>query len=230
MRTGNYSQPGPCSKQPPLIKTLLDRNMRIKSLFILAFLMTSDLYGQNEGSILKKIDYVELGLFSHSISLPFQASNHIIGLNRSPGVSLGAGTGIWKERKKFNTKYYASLSFYHQQELHYGIELNNSILAQYRLFSKLTLEGSLGIAYLHTFEDAPIYKEKDGAYIQVRDWGRAQLSTNASIGISVPLSEKISALANYKFLLQLPFARKGGVLFIPHSRFLLGLRVSIDQT
>ncbi len=215
--------------ESPLNTTLVYKSMRIVWVSILAFFISSDLYGQNEGSVLKKIDFVQLGIFSHSISLPFEASNHIIGLNRSPGITIGAATGIWKEGRKFSTKYYASLSFYHQRELHYGIELNNSILAQYRLFSKLNLEGSLGIAYLHTFEDAPIYKEKDGAYIQVRDWGRAQITTNALIGISVPLSDKINAVANYKFLLQLPFARKGGVLFIPHSRFLLGVRLSIDQ-
>ena len=135
---------------------------------------------------------------------------------------------IWKKREKFNTKYFLSFAAYHQKELHYGFELSNSLLAQYRIFSKAFLEGGIGIGYLHTIEDAPVYKIKDGKYVQVRDWGRPQITVNSSIGAGFNLTEGISIVTKYKFLLQLPFARKAGIFIIPHARFSLRAILNIN--
>lgn len=195
---------------------------------ILAILCAFKSFGQNKNSFIKKLDFVELSFFSHSISYPLKASNHIIGINRAPGVSLGVAKSVWKEKKRLKTKYYLSLSFYHQKELHYGIELSNSILVQYTIFSKVNLEGALGLGYLHTFEDAPIYEQKNGIYSQISDWGRSQFTVSSFIGTSVQISQKIALITNYKFLLQLPFARKAEITFIPHSRVSLGLRMNIN--
>ncbi|MEO1253666.1 MAG: hypothetical protein AAFY41_02095 [Bacteroidota bacterium] len=192
---------------------------------MLGFLTFFESFGQEKSNQI--IDFLEMGLFSHSISLPLEASNGVIGLNRVPGITLGAAKQVWRKRTKLNAYYVISFSAYHQEELHYGLTLSNALQAQYRIFQKVNLEGGLGLGYLHTFEDAPIYQYKEGTYQQVRDWGRPQLTTHALIGISLPVSDKVSVTTHYKFMLQLPFASKGGILFIPHSRFGLGARLKI---
>lgn len=183
--------------------------------------------GQENRLLNTFFDFAEVSLFSHSVSLPLSASNQLIGLNRSPGISIGLAKSIWKKREKLTTNYFLSFSAYHQKKLHYGLELSNTLLAQYRLFSKINIDGGVGVGYLHTFEDAAVYKQTNGQYEQVSDWGRPQGLAHALIGTSVGLSNKINLVAHYKFLLQLPFARKGGVFFIPHSRFSIGVRINL---
>ena len=128
--------------------------------FIVATLFANSLFGQETNTPLNhRIEFVQAGLFIHSISLPLNASNHFIGLNRLPGISAGIGLNIGKDQKKLDAKYLAAFSAYHQQNLHNGFELNNILLVQYRLLPGFYLEGGPGIGYLHTFEDAPVYPE-----------------------------------------------------------------------
>ncbi|TRX57676.1 hypothetical protein FNH22_14790 [Fulvivirga sp. M361] len=201
----------------------------MKAVLLIFFsLVVSALYGQGIETK-KRIDFIQGGVFIHSVSLPFKASNQLVGLNRLPGLRIGAGINIWKQRKRLCTKYLVSFSAYHQKELHYGYELSNSLLAQYRLFSKIYLEGGLGLGYLHTFEDAALYKTENGQYQQHRDWGRAQCTVNVFMGFLVPVSDRLGLFTNYNSVLQQPFARKAGVLFISHTRIALGARVNLHR-
>ncbi|MDN5214780.1 hypothetical protein QQ020_22060 [Fulvivirgaceae bacterium BMA12] len=198
-------------------------------LFIATSIFTCSLYAQKANHPLsQRIESAQVGLFVHSISLPFSASNHFVGLNRLPGISAGVGLDIGKNQKKLDAKYSVAFSAYHQKNLHNGFELNNILLLQYELFPGFHLEGGPGLGYLHTFEDAPVYRLEGGEYQQVRSWGRAQVTASMLLGIFVPVSQRIGIVTNYQFLFQWPFATKAGVFFIPQSRINLGTRININ--
>ncbi len=198
-------------------------------LFIAITVFTCSLYAQKANRTLRqKIEFAQAGLFIHSISLPVSASNHFVGLNRLPGISAGIGLDIGRNQKKLDAKYLTTFSAYHQKNLHNGFELNNILLIQYELFPRFYLEGGPGLGYLHTFEDAPVYRLKGGEYRQVRSWGRAQITSSMLLRIFVPVTKRMGIVTNYQFLFQWPFATKAGVFFIPHSRINLGTRININ--
>lgn len=169
-----------------------------------------------------KIGFMEAGLFVHSISLPLQASNGLLAFNRIPGFQVGIGKGIWRQRGRLQTQLLLKLAAYHQPKLHYGYELSSALLGQYRIGQHWQGEGDISIGYLHTFEDAPLYSIN--TLEQIRDWGRAQGVVSSSLGISRMLNKRLSFFTHYRFTFQLPFARRAGVFFIPHSRIAMGIR------
>ncbi len=206
------------------------KNQFLKALGVLCTVVLSlDVCGQEERWS-DRLEFVEGSVFSHSVSLPLRASNQLIGLNRLPGAQIGVGVQLLRPRARLAGHYTLSLAGYHQPDLHYGFELEHAVRFQYRPLPWLALEGGGGLAYLRTFEDAPVYKLENGQYKQVRDWGRSQLNASLHAGLAVPISHRWSVFTHYKVITQAPFSRKAGVLFIVHNRMALGLRLNLQHT
>jgi hypothetical protein len=196
----------------------------------LAFLLgISPTYAQPSLKISESNEYLEVGFFIHSVSLPFKASNHLIGFNRFPGITIGFSKHYKEPKGKLDKYFYHSISYYHQKELHKGLELSSVYTLDHKLRRQFGANGGMGLGYLHTFEDAPIYKLKDGKYKQVRDWGRPQFTPSVKFGLTYLISSSYQLAVNYQFALQLPFAKKAGVLFIPHNRIYLSVRKIIHK-
>lgn len=188
-----------------------------------ALLLLSTLQASSHDSTKHYSHYLNVSFFSHSVSLPFTASNQIISSNRLPGIRFEAGKYFGEGSKRLRTGYAVAAAAYHQKELHYGYELGNLLHAAYSLHKRFSLKGALGLAYLHTFEDAALYKVDESSYSQTRDWGRSQFNALVSLGCQTQISTRCAVTAHYSQILQMPFARKSGVFFIPHSRASLGL-------
>lgn len=171
-----------------------------------------------------KFEFLEVGLFIHSVSLPFKASNGFAKLNRWPGIRLG--TSIPLNDASVGLSYRPSLSFYHQKKLHYGLHFNNQFAFVYPQGKKITPEILGGIGYLHTYEDAPLFKVEQGKVAQKRDWGRSQFTVSLGIGFGVNISKKtgLMTFVQQEILLQFPFAPKGGITTIIHNRTHLSIR------
>lgn len=170
------------------------------------------------------LEFLEVGLFIHSISLPFKASNGFAKLNRWPGIRLG--TSIPLNEGNVGLSYRPSLSFYHQKGLHYGLHFNNQFALAYPQGKKIVPEILGGFGYLHTFEDAPLYKIEDGTVTQKRDWGRSQFTVSLGIGFGISISKQagLMTFVQQEILLQFPFAPKGGITSIIHNRTHLSIR------
>lgn len=177
----------------------------------------------------RQLEFIELGVFVHSISMPFKASNNFIGFNRWPGVKIG--TSLPLRDNNIGIDYRPSLSFYHQKDLHFGWHFNHQIAMVYPSGKRVGAELLSGLGYLLTFEDAPIYRTKNGKYEQKRDWGRSQLTISLGLGMYWKMGKESNntVFIQHEFLLQLPFARKGGVLFIMQNRSHIGLRRYISN-
>jgi len=196
----------------------------MKLLFIcIVLLLLSAFQGFSADSTRSHSHYLSASLFSHSVSLPFSASNRLVALNRLPGMRIEAGKYLGKGLKRLRNGYTASIAAYHQKELHYGYELGGSLLSSYSLHKRLTIVGTMGLAYLHTFEDATLYKQDGTSRVAARDWGRPQFNGQISLGCQTRINHRYAIRASYFQILQMPFARKSGVFFIPHSRVSLGL-------
>jgi len=177
----------------------------------------------------RQFEFIELGIFVHSISMPFKASNRFIAFNRLPGVKVG--TSIPLNERNIGFDYRPSLSFYHQKDLHFGWHFNNQIAMVYLTDKRVGAELLSGLGYLRTFEDAPIYRTKNGKPEQKRDWGRSQFTISLGLGMFWKMSKTANntIFFQHNFLLQLPFARKGGVLFIMQNRSHIGFRRYISN-
>lgn len=179
-----------------------------------------------EHFFVKHLDYAEGSIFFHSISLPFESSNKIIAFNRLPGFSFSLGKRINNIDKKTALYYQLGFLAYHQKDLHYGYELKNNILASINVLRKAYLTSGLGLSYLHTFEDAPLYKLDKNGYKKVVDLGRAQVMLSGLLGIGVRVFKKIDIITSYQLALQMPFAKKAGVFFMPHNRVFVGSKIN----
>lgn len=171
-----------------------------------------------------KVEFVEAGIFIHSISLPFKASNGFLKLNRWPGFKIG--TSIPINHNNLGLSYRPSLSFYHQKKLHYGFHFNNQFALSYPKDKTISTELLGGIGYLHTFEDAPLYKIEQGIASKKKDWGRSQFTISLGIGFGVNILKNsgLKAFVQQEIILQLPFASKAGVSTIMHNRIHLSVR------
>ncbi|MEM1136451.1 MAG: hypothetical protein AAGI07_11480 [Bacteroidota bacterium] len=195
----------------------------MKSVLLLLLLFIS-VRARSQSVWEERIEFIEAGLFIHSISIPFKASNGFLKLNRLPGLRVGASIPI--NDNKLGLAYRPSLSFYHQKKLHYGWHFNNQFALSYLKHKQFSPEALAGIGYLHTFEDAALYKIDKGKVNQKRDWGRAQFTISLGLGIGWRFSKtsQWAAFAQHEVLLQWPFATKGEVAFIVHNRTHIGLR------
>ncbi|MEM9363177.1 MAG: hypothetical protein AAGA43_11105 [Bacteroidota bacterium] len=197
----------------------------MKRILVIIFLISLGIKSQTtqKGSL----EFVEVGSFIHSISLPFKASNGFIALNRSPGIRISTSFPI--NENTFSLAYRLALSFYHQKGLHYGLHLNNQIALCYGKLSFLTPEIQLGLGYLHIFQDAPLYKFENGGYKRKKDWGRSQLTGSLALGFKIRISEKarLDLTLAHQIVLQFPFAPKADVFGILHNNTYIGLRKKI---
>lgn len=193
---------------------------------ILLLCLASSIPGFAMGKVLPDSSTYFLGgsFFSHSVSLPFTASNGLLAADRLPGISLEAGLNKQTRFQRLQINYMASFSAYHQKELHYGYEMAPTAGITYQLLGPVRLYASTGISYLHTFDDAPKYQQKDGNYTQKRDWGRPQTTAQLTAGLQCKLSNQVRAVTKYTQVLQLPFAAKAGVAVVLHTRISLGLQ------
>ncbi len=164
---------------------------------------------------------MEVGFFIHSISIPPKASNRLVGINRFPGFRVAMGFPT----KNSNVYRYLSAAFYHQQDLHFGYQLEGQYSFSQKIGNSVELQALSGIGYLHTFEDAPQYKIKSNVYREKRDWGRSQFTVSLGIGAGYLIpNTRYQVNLQYQFLLQFPFAAKGNVFFVPHNRIHLTMR------
>lgn len=168
----------------------------------------------------------EIGAFSHSVSLPFKASNTLLSFQRPPGLRLGVGRAFGKTPKRLGLGYKAAFSAYHQKELHYGYELAGQLEGYFLLNHTLSFYTDVGLGYLHVFDDRPKYAAKTGQLAQRRDWGRPQATAQLGVGMRCRVANHLSLTASYHQILQLPFAPRAGVFMIPHTRIHFGLRYS----
>lgn len=174
----------------------------------------------------KHFDYIEASIFFHSISFPLKSSNNLIAFNRLPGISFSVGKRINKEEKRIVLYYQVSFLAYHQKDLHYGYELKNNVITNINVIPKVYLTSGLGLSYLHTFEDAPLYSLDNGGYKKIVDLGRAQVMFSGFLGVGVKIFKNIDVITSYQLALQMPFAKKVGLFFMPHNRVFIGIKVN----
>lgn len=171
--------------------------------------------------------FLDVSVFSHSLSLPLTASNKLLSFRRLPGMRVSFGRPINKTPRKLGGSYKGAFSAYHQKELHYGYELAGLLEGFYQATRTLAFHADLGLGYLHTFEDASQYHEKNSVLTQKADWGRPQGTAQLGLGLRYRITNYFELTADYGQVLQGPFARKAGVFMVPHTRIYLGLRYSI---
>lgn len=177
----------------------------------------------------RRIGTVEAGVFIHSFGMPF-VGNDFFKIDHLPGFSAGASlplntTGNWR------TDYRLRLSGYMAEGLHNGLHVSNQVVESFRPAQGFRLEGLAGLGYLHTFEDATVYKFDGGSYKPKRDWGRPQLTLSIGLGFSIRLGRNSPYwfFAEQQFIIQFPFASRSGVPQLTHNRNYFGMRREINR-
>ena len=176
----------------------------------------------------QRTEFIEVGGFVHSFGVPF-LGNDFFKFDHLPGLSLGTRIP-WKSQGRWQTDYRLRLSGYLAEGLHRGLHLENSVVRSYEAADWLKLEGEAGLGYLHTFEEAALYRMGTNGYTRQRDWGHPQITISIGLGFAFRFNRDSPywVAARQQFLIQLPFASKSGVPLLMHNRTYLGLRREIN--
>ena len=200
---------------------------KMKLLMIVAFLfIAGKVFGQE---LFQRVETVEAGIFIHSFGMPF-VGDDFLRFDHLPGFSAAANLPL-TNKGKWQTDYRLRFSGYIAKGLHKGLHLSNQIVESYQPTQGFRLEGIGGLGYLHTFEDAALFKQHDGAYKPKRDWGRPQFTLSVGLGFSIRLGRNSPYwfFAEQQLMIQLPFAAKSGVSVLTHNRSYFGLRREINR-
>ncbi len=179
--------------------------------------------------VLERLNTVDAGFFIHSVGTPFVGEDFFT-WDHTPGFFASTSLPI-RVQEKWQTDYKLLLAVYHQKDLHYGFNLENQLVQSFKPTQGLTIEAPMGLGYLHTFEDAPIYSLGSSSYERKRDWGKSQFTFSLGLGFAARLgdSSAYSLFIQQQIVLQVPYAPRSGVPLLAHNRSYLGLRREINR-
>jgi len=198
----------------------LKAKMRFRILIACVFLLLSTLCKSQKSNK----SYVELGSFINTIGLPFKAGNETIKLNRPLGIRISYGQHL-EEQEDWYSNYEIAATFYRQRQLNTTYQIEGNYSYNYPVSEAFAFAPVSSLAYTHTFNEPPTYKQIEKQYVKRKDLGRSQISIALGFRLQYNLPQlPYSMIAQYQYILQLPFARKGGVWILPQNRIYLGLR------
>jgi hypothetical protein len=150
-----------------------------KNLVLLICLVPIVIFGQ------EKAIPINISLYNEATAIPF---TRFFTSPIHPGIQLGTEYN-WMQKERARLFQTANIHYYYHRYLAQGIGLNTEIAYEYRLGSRFTFAGLLGIGYLHTFATAEEFYFSNGQYQKKTDFGNARLSPSLSLEIGYLLQK-----------------------------------------
>lgn len=183
------------------IKPIFGNN--IGCLFLMYLLLFSATRTEAQEQV-PKDKYLLFSLFNSGTQLP----GNFFTLPIHPGVS--AGMEFAYNRNPVNRWFQtAKLGTLHHQYSQTAVQLYTEGGFRRSVRRGISAEFRLGLGYLHSFTDVPIFKlGTDGYYSQVSKFGRPQFMTSSAIGLGYTFLKAKNPWRiqlDYQFYLQTPF-------------------------
>lgn len=165
---------------------------------------------------------LEISLFNNATLLPGAAKAGVFGWPIHPGIRAGILFQL-QQREKSTWFQTAQLAYHYHRYVHHGIQLYSELGYQHDLSSTFDIEGRIGLGYLHAISAVPSFELQEGSYQKRDNWGRAQMTGGASLGLGYEIAPDWRLFLQTQFYLQIPFVREY-VPILPNLAFHTGFQ------
>ncbi len=165
---------------------------------------------------------------THSLTVPWYPGPVTNRLN--PALIVGTERTL-RPGNRIRLYHTANLGFFQHYWWMTGVFLDTELGASYALPLGLHADLRLGVGYLHYFWRRKVLELKDGAYVQVTDWGKPSLMIPLSVELGYrgsstrPLA--VSPFLSVQWAVQGLFLEE--VPAMPHLFILVGARIPLDR-
>lgn len=165
---------------------------------------------------------LEISLFNNATLLPGAAEAGVFGWPIHPGVRAGLLFTL-QQREKSTWFQTAQLAYHYHRYVHHGLQLYSDLGYQRALSPLFDIEGRLSLGYLHAISAIPSFELKEGSYQKRNNWGRAQMTAGATLGVGYEVAPNWRLFLQSQFYLQIPFVREY-VPILPNLAFHTGVQ------
>ena len=151
---------------------------------------------------------LNIAVISESISVPFsQLTVNPI----HPGVSIGTDL-IVKDSTSWYKSFGIEAGYFYHKTFEHAIMLDLVYNLGYTFNFKLRTNLIGAVGYKHSILSGSTFVLEDGEYVKKTHFGTPQANFRIGLGLEYPVSDKISATANYNGIIPMP-----GILGNPFS-------------
>jgi hypothetical protein len=196
---------------------------KIAALTIAGFLITTDLFAQQQRPLI-------VAVFSNATALPTHSGE--IFRSAHPGFVAGTSFRYNKSPKNQLLQTLKAGYIYHQFVQH-SVQLYSELEYKRMVSKRINVSGAFGAGYVHLFSATQVFRRNDqGQYEAKPNRGRPQGMGTFALGAGYLLNQNsdkpVEIFTRYQFWVQAPFVRQY-VPVLPNTALQLGLNYPLAK-